>query len=504
MNLKHLRTIVLSSFALSLSMSALPADDGWRASRRPRLASMNGLTQTPERLSGDAAVSISAPVQTESCPAAEPSVGPEARRGAEKAGSCGVRTPVPTQPVGSKRPTTGPLPLSRTRENTAAADSGKPIVTAPPLNTVRPVSFSLSAPERIGDAPDFNSSQSPFLGIRPENLISESCPPVPPVPAQDLFGTAKSPPSAVDQAISEAAAAGSVRSPGSFMNELQSLVGGELTPRPEGTYLQDLNRLLGSKCDWVMTNNTVVDLGPDESVTATAGETYLNDLQQLLNGTDVPAHSGHRALQGRPSLAQSAYRTSYRPSGVAAPQPSDYYEFPETAESKCEETGGGTVAELFQPLSSIDVNGVSTAPPEVPNGAQDDARRLQLPENQACQYMDIDFPGCYFTQGYGFRRAPRNTYCFRNNPLYFEDPNLERCGRSKGCLTTVHSALHFTSMAALSPYLMTVDPPNSCVRALPDCPTCHEFGSDAYLPEWSWKAAAVEAAAVTGMIFIIP
>jgi hypothetical protein len=95
-------------------------------------------------------------------------------------------------------------------------------------------------------------------------------------------------------------------------------------------------------------------------------------------------------------------------------------------------------------------------------------------------------------------------YPLWHNPLYFEDPNLERCGQTKACLTTLSSAVHFTTMLALTPYLTTVDHPRDCVQALPDCPTCHSFASDAYFPEWSWKAAAVQTAAVTGLVFIIP
>lgn len=99
---------------------------------------------------------------------------------------------------------------------------------------------------------------------------------------------------------------------------------------------------------------------------------------------------------------------------------------------------------------------------------------------------------------------PRNTFRFRNQPLYFEDPNLERCGDSYGCFTEAVSIAHFAGRIPLLPYMMASDNPHKTVPALKDCPTGCSFGSEAYLPRPTVKAIAVEAAAVTGFIFVIP
>jgi hypothetical protein len=100
--------------------------------------------------------------------------------------------------------------------------------------------------------------------------------------------------------------------------------------------------------------------------------------------------------------------------------------------------------------------------------------------------------------------APRNTYPIRYQPLYFEDPNMERCGETGGCLTEVKSIAHFAGRIPLLPYMMASDSPHKCVRALPDCPTCQQFGPDAYLPKPTVKAIAVQAAATVGAVYIIP
>ena len=104
-------------------------------------------------------------------------------------------------------------------------------------------------------------------------------------------------------------------------------------------------------------------------------------------------------------------------------------------------------------------------------------------------------------------RPCRNTFPFQHNPLYFEDPNLERCGRTSGYFTEVTSFAHFAGRIPVLPYMLTVEPPCSLVKAKPDCPTCSEFGPDAYFPkpdEVDLGGAGIQAAAVVGLIFLIP
>ena len=104
-------------------------------------------------------------------------------------------------------------------------------------------------------------------------------------------------------------------------------------------------------------------------------------------------------------------------------------------------------------------------------------------------------------------RPRRNTFPFHHNPLYFEDPNLERCGQTSGYFTELTSFAHFAGRIPVLPYMMTVEPPCSLVPAKPDCPTCSEFGPDAYFPkpdEVDLGGASIQAAAVVGLIFLIP
>ena len=152
--------------------------------------------------------------------------------------------------------------------------------------------------------------------------------------------------------------------------------------------------------------------------------------------------------------------------------------------SLCEEPQGmplsGASDSLFAPLSTVRLDGMSTTPPESSDGED---HLLERPENDACAYLGMSYPACYATAPQLAAFGPyRNAFPFCHRPLYFEDPNLERCGRGWGCLTTVRSAGLFAGQLATLPIHMLIDCPRKRVRALPDCPTCHKFGVDAYSP----------------------
>jgi hypothetical protein len=94
------------------------------------------------------------------------------------------------------------------------------------------------------------------------------------------------------------------------------------------------------------------------------------------------------------------------------------------------------------------------------------------------------------------------TICYR--PLYFEDIRLERYGHDVGCLQTGLSGVRFFSQIAALPYKITVHPPRSC-----QCSNGFGRPGDCPLPgyghrEFRWDASLVEAAAVAGVVYILP
>lgn len=94
------------------------------------------------------------------------------------------------------------------------------------------------------------------------------------------------------------------------------------------------------------------------------------------------------------------------------------------------------------------------------------------------------------------------TICYR--PLYFEDIRLERYGNHVGYLQSGLSGVRFFSQIAALPYKMTVHPPRSCqcsngFSRRGDCPLSG-YGHR----EFRWDASLVEAAAVAGVVYILP
>ncbi len=208
--------------------------------------------------------------------------------------------------------------------------------------------------------------------------------------------------------------------------------------------------------------------------------------------------------------------------GAQEPKPQ-----PETA------TGQSTVIEpaQAQPGNDAPISSLITESPAVPQSASETAKprssQVTIRSLQAVNLFDATSPETedgkpletprsdittekhrveeqFVPLPWHRSHPPRNTFAFRHQPLYFEDPNLERCGDSYGCLTEAVSIAHFAGRIPLLPYMMASDNPHETVRGLKDCPAGCSFGPDAYLPRPTIKAIAVEAAAVTGFIFVIP
>jgi hypothetical protein len=92
-----------------------------------------------------------------------------------------------------------------------------------------------------------------------------------------------------------------------------------------------------------------------------------------------------------------------------------------------------------------------------------------------------------------------------HRPLYFEDLNLERYGNSAcPALQPAISAARFAAELSVLPYQMTLHRPRECIYLLGYCRPGSKAPNLAYVPPLRLDAAAVEAAAITGAVFIIP
>lgn len=278
-------------------------------------------------------------------------------------------------------------------------------------------------------------------------------------------------------------------------------------PTISETYLDELQSLVQGPSVWLFTNGALLDLAPDEDEADSIGPTYLNDLESLSpdssklrqGRSQAPQRNAPQKTADQQRFIRVARENLQDERAYLPPSARGNYEL--GPEKSCEGVGGEAIVDKFSPLTSIRLSGGSSAPPQTYSGAENEL--LNRPDNAACAYLESSFPAFYQppTQ-FGVRRPHRYPQKFCHNPLYFEDANLERCGQSNGCLTTVGSAIQFGTQIAMLPYLTTATHPDDCVETLGDCSTCQEFGPEAYFPRWSWKAAAVQAGAVTGGVFL--
>jgi len=93
---------------------------------------------------------------------------------------------------------------------------------------------------------------------------------------------------------------------------------------------------------------------------------------------------------------------------------------------------------------------------------------------------------------------------FCHRPLYFEDENLERHGRSFGLLQPAVSAGHFAGRFLAWPYLAGATSPQRCVYNLGRTPPGTYAPYTVVRPPLSLRGAVLEAGAVVALPLIVP
>jgi hypothetical protein len=154
--------------------------------------------------------------------------------------------------------------------------------------------------------------------------------------------------------------------------------------------------------------------------------------------------------------------------------------------------------------------------PDPKVAAEDPCQNLcPRPDGAPCKTVDGKGPECpneiqLSTGPFEPRVFPASTYTWQASnvfyqPLYFEDPDLERYGHAwPFFIQPVVSSVRFATQAVGLPYQAVIDPP--CCRVYPL--GFYRPGECApkliYQIPWNTEAAAVEAGAITGVYFLFP
>ena len=100
-------------------------------------------------------------------------------------------------------------------------------------------------------------------------------------------------------------------------------------------------------------------------------------------------------------------------------------------------------------------------------------------------------------------RPMRYTVGSWHRPLYYQQPNLERCGNSIGCLQNALSGIQFLTNTFTLPYHMAQQRPDCPVNTGVDCQTCQQIPIDANPFPLDEHALLVELAAIGGFAFLL-
>lgn len=126
-----------------------------------------------------------------------------------------------------------------------------------------------------------------------------------------------------------------------------------------------------------------------------------------------------------------------------------------------------------------------------------------VPENRAEQFSHHQSVISIGALGIASPPPNRYTICFTHRPLYYEQRNLERCGRSCGCLQTGVSAATFLWNTAILPYQVGRQHCDCLVTSGGDCKTCQSYPNDCKLLPCDGHGLTVQAAALAGFTFLL-
>lgn len=147
--------------------------------------------------------------------------------------------------------------------------------------------------------------------------------------------------------------------------------------------------------------------------------------------------------------------------------------------------------ELQSAMSSISLRPDETrmTPPDYADAAFSDA---------ACEDLNV------LNRHWQMPQAQWSPTGLWHNPLYFEEPNLERHGLTFGVAQPAVSAAHFLGNVAALPYHMAIRHPQDCVYSLGDCRPGDPVPYYRYREPFNKHASITEAAAIVGLVLLLP
>ncbi len=168
-------------------------------------------------------------------------------------------------------------------------------------------------------------------------------------------------------------------------------------------------------------------------------------------------------------------------------------------------SGGGGPIDAKNPFAALPVGRLKPLS-SIQAGLENPPSKLSQPAASPAKDFFGQFPVVYVApQSWPNHTPLAMDFQFRCRPLWFEDANLERCGYTHGCLQPLVSGVYFFSSVPFVPYVFAAQPQCITVPTKPFCPPgCQYSFRDNYLPPPSAVGAVTEAAAIAGLVLLIP
>ncbi len=161
----------------------------------------------------------------------------------------------------------------------------------------------------------------------------------------------------------------------------------------------------------------------------------------------------------------------------------------ETDQSRRSRATNKHLNDLLKPVRQIDLRSGSEGRP--------------VPENRAAMVTADGAPFHVTAMGYPVPPPDRYTICQSHRPLYFEQPNLERCGSGFGLFQNAVSGATFLANTIMLPYKAGKHRPDCEVPAGGDCKTCQSVPIDGDLLPIDRRGVTMELAAIAGFTFLL-
>ena len=175
--------------------------------------------------------------------------------------------------------------------------------------------------------------------------------------------------------------------------------------------------------------------------------------------------------------------------GTEAASETDMIANDESDQSRRSRATNNHLIELLKPIRQIDLRSGSEGRP--------------VPENRAAMVAGDGAPFFVTAMGYPVPPTDRYTICQTHRPLYFEQPNLERCGSGFGIFQNAVSGATFLANTIMLPYKAGKHRPDCEVPAGGDCKTCQFYPIDGQLLPVDRRGVTMELAAIAGFTFLL-